>query len=82
MATMNERPSRKAVTITAAVTPAVQPAERSISPRRSTKVTPIEIMMMGDACWSRLPKFCSDRNVSGREKPNTATSTRIESVAG
>ena len=70
------------VASTAATTPAVNPAPRSISPRRRTNDTAIEITMIGAACCSRLPKLRTLRKVSLRARPKASVRTPIPNIAG
>ena len=53
----SDQPAFRRVATTAAHTPALKPAARSISPSSRTKLTATAMAMIGPACCSRLPKL-------------------------
>ena len=68
--------------ITPAEAPPATPAERSMSPRSSTKVRPIASTMIDDAWTMRLAMLIGDGKVSGRRAENRTKSTTRPRTAG
>ena len=69
------------ITRTAPVTPAVYPAERSISPNNKTKTSPIAITITAAAWVIRLAKFPGVKNTLDID-PKTKHSTTRPRIAG
>ena len=69
------------VASTAAQTPLVNPADRSISPSSRTNTSPMAITVMGAPWVSRLAKLPAEKN-TGRRIEKTITSTTSPNTAG
>ena len=69
------------VASTAAQTPLVNPADRSISPSSRTNTSPMAITVMGAPWVSRLAKLPAEKN-TGRSSEKTITSTIRPNTAG
>ena len=65
----------------AALAPAIEPRDRSMSPRRSTKISPSAMMATNVACTARLLRLPGERKYCDCDWKKTAMITRL-AIAG